>query len=268
VQTITAAKTFTAQVIASAGIAVNASVDGGNTQGIRHWLSTDTNWATYMGQSGAGKSFSGGTAPASLSGRTGYHLRHRVSTATGSAYLSQGVIWENGSEQCLMSLDADLGRLWTKGNMISVNGHFNTTNTAVVLSCETGGLGVFLRPNGSGSDAFTVRVSADGYLLGHDSAGTGRAIAQYSDSWLRLNPVGGFASGIYTGSSLVRHDGSLQVGVSSTAGFYVTTAQRPKWTNKNLVINDAGVDNIQKITQAAYNALGTKDANTLYIIVG
>lgn len=247
------------------GISVNAATDGGAAQGIRHWSATSSAWATYMAQAGASKSHKGGTACASLSGRTGYHLRSRGSNNTGN---TQGFIWENDDDVALMSLDGDTGDLYAKGSCKSVLGHFNAVGTAAVLSAEAGGLGVFLRPAGRSVDNYAVRATADGYLVGHDAAGTGRPLLQYSDSWLRLNPSAGFTSGIYWGSGLLRGDGPLQVGTTNANGFYTSPSQRPLFQNQHLIINKGGVDNIQKMTQAAYDALGTKDANTLYIIVG
>lgn len=45
----------------------------------------------------------------------------------------------------------------------------------------------------------------------------GKAAFNVSDSWLRINESSGFSSGIYTGSSLIRSDNSLQVGDSGSA---------------------------------------------------
>lgn len=39
-------------------------------------------------------------------------------------------------------------------------------------------------------------------------------------------------------------------------------------TLEGTAVNSADFDNAVKITQAAYDALGTKDARTIYIIVG
>lgn len=36
----------------------------------------------------------------------------------------------------------------------------------------------------------------------------------------------------------------------------------------NVVLTDGSVDQVIQLTQAAYNALGSKDANTVYVIVG
>jgi hypothetical protein len=69
-----------------------------------------------MSTAGAGLSPSGGTTCASLDGRTGSQLRNRVANST-----SQGLVWENASESCLMSLSADTGNLFVKG-MYSAGG--------------------------------------------------------------------------------------------------------------------------------------------------
>ncbi|KKK87167.1 hypothetical protein LCGC14_2755950, partial [marine sediment metagenome] len=61
-----AAGTFSGllQNTGGAKLEIQNGVDGGNSRGIFMWTSTDTNWGLYMGQSGAPKSLSGGTAVA------------------------------------------------------------------------------------------------------------------------------------------------------------------------------------------------------------
>jgi len=65
----------------------------------------------------------------------------------------------------------------------------------------------------------TGNINSEGSYYYGDS----KAIVQFSDVWLRLNPSGSFTNGIYCGSSIVRTDGSLQVGASGSM-FHATTA--------------------------------------------
>lgn len=92
-------------------LVVQNSTDGGNTRGIRMWTQSDSNWGIYMGQSGAGKSFSGGTATAG-GGFAEHALRFRVAAST-----TQGFIFENGSEQNLLSIRGNNGRATFRGGI-------------------------------------------------------------------------------------------------------------------------------------------------------
>jgi hypothetical protein len=77
-------------------------------------------------------------------------------------------------------------------------------------------------PLSNPSFAGTVTASSDIYANGTYYYGGGKAMFQYSDSWLRLNPTGAFTSGIYAGSGIFRTDGNLQVG-SAGGSFNVTS---------------------------------------------
>jgi hypothetical protein len=90
-------------------LGVNQQVDSGYGKGIRFWDSGDANWSGYMSQQGAGKSAASNTACSSLDGRTSHHIRMRVGSGA-----SQGFIWENTGENCLMSLTADTGSLYVR----------------------------------------------------------------------------------------------------------------------------------------------------------
>ncbi len=101
-------------------IVVQNYTDGTSTRGIFMWAAADTNWGIYMAQSGAGRSLSNGTATTSIDGQTSHHVRFRV--AAGS---SNGFIWENNSEQALMSLKGDNGNLYTRGQIYAGNSTSN-----------------------------------------------------------------------------------------------------------------------------------------------
>lgn len=76
-----------------------------------------------------------------------------------------------------------------------------------------------LRIAGSGlgtTSGFAIQGLSDKSLLAVDNNGqlylSGKSTIQSNDDWLRLNPSSTFTSGIYCGTSVLRTDGSLQVG--------------------------------------------------------
>ena len=111
--------TFTS-LLGGSKIVVQNGNDGGNTRGIFMWASGDSNWGIYMSTASAGVSLAGGTAVASIDGRTAHHIRFRAYNATGN-----GFIWENDSEQCLMSLTTNTGNLYTRGQIYAGNSTSN-----------------------------------------------------------------------------------------------------------------------------------------------
>ena len=78
-------------------------------------------------------------------------------------------------------------------------------------------------PLASPSITGTITASSDIYANGTYYYGDNKAMFQYSDSWLRLNPSNAFTSGIYAGTGILRTDGNLEVG-SAGAYFNVTAA--------------------------------------------
>lgn len=109
----------------------------------------------------------------------------------------------------------------------------STTNSADAAP-TAGGVGISMRVRGSerlaiGDSAVTASVnlvtSGDVHANGAYYYGDSKAVIKFDDSWLRLNPSGSFASGIYCGTTgMLRHDGALQIGASATAGLYATTS--------------------------------------------
>lgn len=72
------------------------------------------------------------------------------------------------------------------------------------------------------------------------------------------------SSSAVSGSVAVRGaSGVLAVGTATANDHAVTKAQ-----HDTKVANGGGISTVQRLTQAAYDALATKDANTLYVIVG
>jgi len=93
-------------------ISVQNKVNGGSSNGLFLWDTDDTDWGIYVARSDIlGRSLSDGNSCASLDGRVAEHIRSRVYHGS-----TAGFIWENSLEQCLMSLTADTGDLYTKGN--------------------------------------------------------------------------------------------------------------------------------------------------------
>lgn len=91
---------------------VQNGVDGGNSRGIWMWTAGDPNWGIYMGQSGAGRSFSGGTATAG-GGFSAHAIRFRVNNSS-----TQGFVFENSSESNLFSIRGDNGRATFRGGVL------------------------------------------------------------------------------------------------------------------------------------------------------
>lgn len=92
-------------------VVVQNGVDGGNTRGIWMWSPTDSNWGIYMGQSGAGKSLAGGPATEGA-GFSQHAIRFRTTNSN-----SQGLIYENQSEELNLSVRASDGLTYIRGNV-------------------------------------------------------------------------------------------------------------------------------------------------------
>ena len=107
----------------SGRLIVQNGTDGGSVKGINMWTVGDTNWGIYMGQAGASKSFSGGTACAALDGTTSYSLRQRIYDGSANSF-----IWENSSEVAMMSLNGNDGRLWIQNSLRTKMVHLNAAS--------------------------------------------------------------------------------------------------------------------------------------------
>lgn len=88
--------------------------DGGTGRGIYMWAENDPNWAIYMGTSGAGKSFNGGTATTGVYGFASHAVRFR--TYHNSSSTTNGWIFENSTEGHAASIRSD-GHAYFAGNL-------------------------------------------------------------------------------------------------------------------------------------------------------
>lgn len=114
-------------------LVVNDGTDAGSARGVRWWLNTNTDWATYMTTAGANKStLSANGTCSSLDGRTQHQLRNRVASGNG-----WGFVWENSSEVCLMSLTGDTGNLFIKGTIGSSSARVGGTAYLNGVDCTS-----------------------------------------------------------------------------------------------------------------------------------
>lgn len=175
-QTVGGAKTFTSATTVNNTLqadkyVVQNAVDGTNAKGIWMWTATDANWGIYMGQSGAGKSLANGTATTGAGGFAAHAIRIRTANSA-----SQGIIYENASEQLNFSVKADDGMSYIRGNLgvgvvspafkLDVAGTGNFTGTLRVgtytLPNTDGANGQVLKTNGSGTLTWSNDNNAGG----------------------------------------------------------------------------------------------------------
>jgi hypothetical protein len=109
----------TFRAAAGSKLTIQSGQDGGTGRGIMMWNDSDTSWGIYMGQSGGSRSLSGGTACTGLN-LSQHAVRFRVGNST-----TQGFIFENSSENCLLSIRGD-GFSWL-GGILNISD--NQTNT-------------------------------------------------------------------------------------------------------------------------------------------
>lgn len=189
-QTVGGAKTFTSATTVSNDLVANKyvvqnSVDGTSAKGIYMWNSGDANWGIYMGQSGAGKSLSNGTAATGAGGFTAHAIRIRTSNAT-----TQGFTVENSAEQANLSVRGSDGMTYIRGSL---------------------GVGV-------ASPAFTLDVN--GTIQGtvhYTSLGSGNIYEVGDDAW--LSDINGANFVGITGQQNANH-GGLRLGSNGAAYIY------------------------------------------------
>jgi hypothetical protein len=167
-------------------IVVQNSTDGGSTKGIWLWTNSDSNWGIYMGQSGANKSLSGGTAAAG-NGFSQYAVRFRANDSVNT-----GFIWENSSESALLTLRGSDGWLAHTGNMynsgsLESDGRIYADNGCHVRGDWVrvdGSNGIYFETYGGGwnmIDTTYVRCSNNKTIYTGGSILAGGNITAYSD---------------------------------------------------------------------------------------
>jgi hypothetical protein len=133
--------------LGGSSLVIQNNIDGGSTRAIRFW-GNDNLFAMYMGQSGALKSLANGTACAGFNFTT-HAIRTRVNNSA-----TQGILFENTGETCLMSIrgsdgsayfnsDMKLNGLLTTGNLITAGttGTITTGNITLNNSGSTLNIG-------------------------------------------------------------------------------------------------------------------------------
>jgi len=139
-------------------ISVQNKADGGSGQGIFLYDTDSTDWGIYMAQDGSGRSLADGTACDSLDTRGSQHIRFRVYNSAAN-----GFIWENNSEQCLMSLTADSGNLYTVGRQYSALGTAASPSHSFTGDTDTGMYNVGTNTLGfSTGGAESMRIDGSG----------------------------------------------------------------------------------------------------------
>ncbi|GAQ92652.1 hypothetical protein KFL_010840040 [Klebsormidium nitens] len=210
-------------------LAVNDQTDSGTNRGIRYWQANDSNWATYMCTSGAGKSSAGGSTCTSLDNRTAHHIRNRVGNNN-----NQGFLWENSSESCLMSLTGDTGNLFIKGTIGSSSVRVGGTAYPNGVDCTS-------ITTGSGS-ATCGALSASTGVLGQSTNNWAKRTFSITGQTLYSTPMwwkiaafwnnGAYCSGCLTITGLLGHV-SGPVNFTANIGFHT---QNPSW-NASLVLD-------------------------------
>jgi len=219
-------------ITAGSKIGIQNSVDGGTANGIYYWNTGDTNWVGYMGQSGAGKSASGGTACTGAFGFTAHAIRNRVNSA-----VTQGFIWENSLESCLMTLRGDgagggvIGS-WGVGT-VSPNASVHIYNTAgdrtTSLNVETMRAGIQLKSTGASGGNFNIWSSLTG-----ETPGAG-ALCFYDNTntsfRMVINSTGYVGVGTATPAAPLDVQGYIQIGSGGTNSYDGITFTRGTTSN-------------------------------------
>ncbi len=140
------------------------------------------------------------------------------------------------------------GEIWTAGNFNPASKYDSTTKAAVHA------------PNGPSGDMNALTGFST--VSAHSTS----ANSPFGNAWYNLINIrhrGGSGDGVSYG-------GQIAFGMTAYTDRIAFRAQNNSawgaW--QNLVSGDMSVLKIVKMTQATYDALGTKDANTMYVIVG
>jgi hypothetical protein len=159
-------------------IVIQNGTDGTSARGLFLWTAADTNWGIYMAQAGALKSLANGTASSSIDGQVSHHIRFRVGNGSDN-----GFIWENNTEQALMSLKGNNGNLYTRGqiyagnstsNLVLHTGNYNSYAPTLTGGGASGTWGISITGS-AGSVAFNNLTSKTGGTGTYQTSGDFRA---------------------------------------------------------------------------------------------
>lgn len=149
--------------------------------------------------------------------------------------------------------------LVTIGNGLVSSGIASFTNTTEATSATSGAVIV-----SGGLGVAKQIITNSGIYVGHTNAANAiiylnskRAIAG-TDAWLRINDTKAFTSGVYFGSSLIRTDGSFQVGASGSSVNITTSAIQLK--TPTTISNTATITGVASITNTTASTSKTTGA--------
>lgn len=149
--------------------------------------------------------------------------------------------------------------LVTIGNGLVSSGIASFTNTTEATSATSGAVIV-----SGGLGVAKQIITNSGIYVGHANAANAiiylnskRAIAG-TDAWLRINDTKAFTSGVYFGSSLIRTDGSFQVGASGSSVNITTSAIQLK--TPTTISNTATITGVASITNTTASTSKTTGA--------
>ncbi|MDA8956148.1 hypothetical protein N9H19_00825 [Flavobacteriales bacterium] len=191
---------------------VQGGQDGGTGRGIHMWTNTDTNWGIYMSTSGAGKSLSGGTAPAGA-GFDAHAIRFRAGNSD-----IQGFVFENSAGTLLSSIRGSDGLSYFRGNVgigtssPLANLHINGGNSAGIVISDQANSGDNLR-------LALYHGGATGKGMGftwNDAEGVDGGLVLQS-----LSNTGGFVANRY----FFGRDGNLGIGTAAPANRLTVNAE-------------------------------------------
>ena len=133
--------------------------------------------------------------------------------------------------------------------------------------------GYWATPTGGGGGAYTASdgITIDGTVIKHTNTGRANQLGDYSTALaLTFDDTGHAAqSALRTGTAGQYIDNSFKWrSPKSTAAQILSGTGNTDLVNAASIYDIMGGMKLVKTTQAAYDALGTKDANTVYIIVG
>lgn len=186
---------FSGNVATLGKLVVNNSVDGGPTRGIWLWSSADPNWGIYMGQSGSNRSLANGTATAGA-GFSAHAIRLRTANS-----VSQGILFENSSEQLNFSVRGSDGLAYFRGNV-----GIGTTAPATQLH-TTGGV----RFAGIGGSGAHLTIDASGNITRTTISGGGGTPGGANGN-VQFNNWGSFAGS----NNLYWDNGNARLGIGTT----------------------------------------------------